>query len=206
MRALRNRLTYANVVATLALLIAVAGGTAYAANTIFSADIVNGEVKGVDIGNNQVRHADVRDEALAGGGLTSDDIYSLTSEDIGNETLTGNDITDQSGVDTCTHETVRFGELCVGVANQHKTWTAASNLCAGLELRLPSRGEAQQLAQNHDLPNVDQNEFFWTDEFSVYPDGDTFALSAYIVSDSGVWVLEETGAPDETVCVTTPTN
>jgi hypothetical protein len=31
MRRIRNRLTYANVVATLALVIAVAGGTAYAA-------------------------------------------------------------------------------------------------------------------------------------------------------------------------------
>ncbi len=32
MRAIRRRLSYANVVATLALVIAVAGGTAYAAN------------------------------------------------------------------------------------------------------------------------------------------------------------------------------
>ena len=45
MRKLRSRLTYANVMATLAFFIAVAGGTAYAANTIFSSDIVNGEVK-----------------------------------------------------------------------------------------------------------------------------------------------------------------
>jgi hypothetical protein len=48
MRALRARLTYANVVATLALVIAMVGGTAYAANTVFSSDIVNGEVKSAD--------------------------------------------------------------------------------------------------------------------------------------------------------------
>ena len=64
MRALRNRLTYANVVATLALVIAVVGGTAYAANTVFSSDIVD----------DQVRSVDVRDDTLTGGGLTAADL------------------------------------------------------------------------------------------------------------------------------------
>ena len=41
----RGRLTYANVVATLALIGVLTGGTAYAANTVFSADIVDGQVK-----------------------------------------------------------------------------------------------------------------------------------------------------------------
>ena len=45
----RNRLTYANVTATLALVIAVAGGTADAADAVFSSDIVNREVKSVDM-------------------------------------------------------------------------------------------------------------------------------------------------------------
>jgi hypothetical protein len=55
----------------LALFLVVAGGTAYAANTVFSSDIVNGEVKAADIatgavhtseiGDNQVRSADVKE-------------------------------------------------------------------------------------------------------------------------------------------------
>ncbi len=40
-----------NVVAFLALFVAVGTGGAYAANTIGSADIIDGEVKSVDIGN-----------------------------------------------------------------------------------------------------------------------------------------------------------
>ena len=39
----------------LALFLVIAGGTAYAANTVFSADIVNGEVKTADIGTDEVR-------------------------------------------------------------------------------------------------------------------------------------------------------
>ena len=71
---MRKHLTYANVMATLAVMLVVAGGTAYAANTVFSTDIVNGEVKSVDIGTNQVRSADVQNEGANGGGLTSADL------------------------------------------------------------------------------------------------------------------------------------
>ena len=42
------------------------GGVAYAANTVFSSDIVNGEVKSVDIGTGQVQTADVKNESLTG--------------------------------------------------------------------------------------------------------------------------------------------
>jgi hypothetical protein len=47
-------------IGVLALLIALGTGTTYAANTVFSTDIVNGEVMSVDIGNNQVRSVDIR--------------------------------------------------------------------------------------------------------------------------------------------------
>jgi hypothetical protein len=52
MRALRERLTYANVVATLALVIAIGGGTAFALKgkgVVTSYNIRNGHVTGVDL-------------------------------------------------------------------------------------------------------------------------------------------------------------
>jgi hypothetical protein len=71
MRRLRPHLTYANVMVTLLAIGALSGGVAYAANTVFSTDIVDGEVKKADIGtgavhtseigNNQVRSADVKE-------------------------------------------------------------------------------------------------------------------------------------------------
>jgi hypothetical protein len=63
-----------------ALFLVLTGGTAYAADTIFSSDIVDGEVKTADIGNNQVRSADVRDDTQTGGGLTAVD---LTPDSVG---------------------------------------------------------------------------------------------------------------------------
>ena len=44
----------------LALVLVLAGGTAYAANTVFSSDIVNGEVKTADLANNAVTAGKIR--------------------------------------------------------------------------------------------------------------------------------------------------
>ena len=86
MRALCRHLTYANVVATLALLIAVGGGAAYAANTVFSSDIVNDEV----------RSADVRDDTLTGGGLAARDLRanSVSTSEVVDDNLRSEDILD----------------------------------------------------------------------------------------------------------------
>ena len=54
---------YANVTATMALVVAL-GGSAYAANTIRSRDIKNGEVKRVDLANDAVTSGKVKNGAL----------------------------------------------------------------------------------------------------------------------------------------------
>jgi hypothetical protein len=122
---MRRHLTYANVMATLAFAIAVAGGTAYAANTVFSSDIVDGEVKSADIGTGQVRtadigndqvySADVRDKTLAGGGLSGADIRSdsLTGLQIINGSISSPDLEDGS---------IGFDQL--GVETQFVDFTA----------------------------------------------------------------------------------
>jgi hypothetical protein len=67
---LRGQLTYANVVATLALFLALTGGVAWA--------LERNSVKSKHIVDDQVQSADVRDDSLAGGGLTGDDIQEGT--------------------------------------------------------------------------------------------------------------------------------
>ena len=177
MRGFRQRLTYANVMSTLALVIALGTGSAYAANTVFSEDIVNGEVKGVDIGTNAV-----------------------TSGKVAKDALTGADIKNQSGVDSCI-ESKRLGQLCYRVENLHRPFSQALAHCANLGLRLPTYGEAMQLVKNRDVPNIDQTEDFWTDEFFQ-------AGAAWAVTDGEATVASSTdpGVTAETVCVTTPTN
>jgi hypothetical protein len=105
---MRRHLTYSNVISTLCLVLILGGGAAYAANTVFSSDIVNGEVKTADIGNNQVRSVDVRNDTAPAGGLTAADLRpesvegseiadnSISSSEVLANSLNGSDIADAS--------------------------------------------------------------------------------------------------------------
>ena len=53
-----------SIVGYLALFLVLTGGTAYAANTVFSADIVDGEVKSVDLADNGVTGTDIAEATL----------------------------------------------------------------------------------------------------------------------------------------------
>ena len=60
---LRRRLSYANVVASLALFIAL-GGTSYAALTLTGKNVKDGSLTGQDVRNGSIASADVRDRSL----------------------------------------------------------------------------------------------------------------------------------------------
>jgi hypothetical protein len=91
----------AMIVAVIALFVSL-GGTAAAlsgSNTVFTDDIVNGEVKSADIENGQVLNADLGANAvnsgkIADGQVTSADIGNgqVTSADIGNGQVTSADL------------------------------------------------------------------------------------------------------------------
>ena len=64
---IRDRLTYANVVSTLALVLVIGGGGAYAAGFIDSGDIVNNSIESRDLENREaVKARDVRKNGLTG--------------------------------------------------------------------------------------------------------------------------------------------
>jgi hypothetical protein len=86
----RPRSVY-DVMAAIACFGVLAGGTAYAANTIGSTDIIDGQVKSVDIGDGEVNSADVKDQSL-----TTFDVSTFLGADIVDGSLTGADIQDGS--------------------------------------------------------------------------------------------------------------
>jgi hypothetical protein len=98
---IRPRLSYANVVSTLCLILVLGGGAAYAANTVGSADIIDGQVKTADIGNKQVRSADLQDASVTNAELAPDAVdgskvldNSLGTNDVATNSLFGSDIFD----------------------------------------------------------------------------------------------------------------
>jgi hypothetical protein len=102
---LKSRLTFANVISVIALVFALGGSSAYAANTVFSADIVDGEVKTADLGPDAVTNAKLADNAVGthkinDGGVRAADIDqgAVTSAHVADDSLTGADI-DESTLD-----------------------------------------------------------------------------------------------------------
>jgi hypothetical protein len=73
---IRARLTFANVVSALALFVALATGGAYAANTITSDDIVDGQVMRQDIAQSAVASGKIQDGTVSAQDLKSNVITS----------------------------------------------------------------------------------------------------------------------------------
>ncbi len=98
MRNIRSRLTYANVASSLALFLAVSGGTAFAAATIGSSQIKSGAVTNSKIASGAVSNSKLASNAVTGskikaGTITGSDIASntITSANIQNGSLQASD-------------------------------------------------------------------------------------------------------------------
>ena len=84
------RLLRTNLLAGVALFVAL-GGSAYAADTIFSTDIVDGEVQSVDVRDDDLTGTDI--SGLTGSDITNGTVASL---DVQNASLTGDDVQNDS--------------------------------------------------------------------------------------------------------------
>ena len=88
LRKLRSRMTYANVVSTIALALAVGGGTAYAATKIGTDNIRYHAVTGSKVATNAVTASKVKNSALSGADLRDN---SIRGADIRTGTLEASD-------------------------------------------------------------------------------------------------------------------
>jgi hypothetical protein len=143
---LGQRLTYANIVSTLALFLVLTGGTAVAlsgSNTVFSDDITDGEVRRSDVAGGAIAGGKVVDDSL-----TSDDVAGLTGGDLNDNSLTGDD------VDENTFGTVPSArELGIRGSDDFPTRVGSGQFGAA-----PLQWEAKFLdtdtAANHNYPSV----------------------------------------------------
>jgi len=93
-RTVRERLTYANVVATMALIVALGTGGAWAVGQITSKDIARNAVRSKHIKNGQVKTADLRTGAVTAPKIAAD---AVTGEAVKNGSLTLTDLGTFSG-------------------------------------------------------------------------------------------------------------
>jgi hypothetical protein len=167
-----------NVIGYVALFLVLTGGTAYAldgSNTVFTDDIVNGEVRNPDIATDSV-----------GSGKVIDD--SLRGVDIANA-ADGADVVNATQVDghsaSCPANTFAESGLCFDDTPQAAhSWSTASDDCAMRGGTLPT---ADQLRPTRRLPGVDLGSdattAHWTS--NIAEDDDGLGLSVVTVEDNG---------------------
>ena len=88
-RGLTRRLTYSNVMSTIAVFLATATGGAYAANTIGSADVIDGSLTSADIADGTLTSSDIGLNKVFGSRVADG---TLTGNDLANNRVTGLDI------------------------------------------------------------------------------------------------------------------
>ena len=97
------QLTFGKVLAGTAVVLVLTTGTAYAANTIASGDIINGEVKTQDLDSDAVTGSKIAPDAVGSSDISSNAVKSgdilnatITTSDVKNDTLTADDLASNS--------------------------------------------------------------------------------------------------------------
>ncbi|KAA1415419.1 hypothetical protein F0U44_20720 [Nocardioides humilatus] len=139
-----RRGNYANITSTAALVIALGAGGAYAANTISSADIIDGEVKTADLGDGSVVTAKLSPSArstvyttshadyLTIGSPPGSSVLSLTVPAAGSYLVTAKAVTASQTLST------NLQAYCTLVAGAHEDVVAATAPASGSAIAIPA--------------------------------------------------------------------
>jgi hypothetical protein len=200
MRSFRRHLTYANVMSSIAVFAVLATGGAYAADTIFSEDIVDGEVTVADIGTAAVGSGEVINNAL-------------TSSDIGAQAVGTSEITNGAV------GALDLGADAVGSVNVPFNALVGGDIDESTLAKVPFAGHADTAANATNASSADDADTvggrtaaslstrgFGNANVDCNPESTTFtncgsavtvdstALSDYVVSVTGGWAGQGTGA------------
>jgi hypothetical protein len=180
--AIRAHLTYANIVATLALVLAM-GGTAAAAVIVKS----NSQVAANTISGHQPPKG--RHSNLIAGSINGTDLSSGVKS---------------SFKVHCPAGLQRGGDLCFDRSPRAATdFPTALAVCANAELRLPDVGELAEVLQNTGAPQPAE----WTSDFDFNGAG---VVDVDLLGNTASRALVFVADPDEISapfrCVSTPTN
>jgi hypothetical protein len=205
LRRLSAHLTYSNVMATIAVMIAL-GGTSYAAttlkkNSVTSRTIKNGQVKTADLANSAVTGAKLANGAVSNGKLTNNAVSggkladgsvstakladnAVTGAKVADGSLTGADIDENSLQFKCEPGDYALAGrgFCAFVidAPGGVNFTQAALACSAngrTPARLPSAGEAIAIAQGGGSPF--RGTLMWTSS-PAENGGGADAANAYV--------------------------
>jgi hypothetical protein len=208
MRSLRRHLTYANVMSTIAVVLALGGATALAAthlkkNSVNSKAIKNGAVKTADLKNAAVTTGKLDNNAVDTGKVAANaittgkiDAKAVTGGKIAADTVTGADIDEGSLHFACNVGTATplLGGPCVArLSSAGASWQAANDACRVIDpgATLPTPAQIAAYAPLGGVPW--KSGIFWTSDFSGNGP-----------SPSGAWAVQTDANGTDTVNIATP--
>ena len=189
---LRDRLTYANVVATLALFLAL-GGVSYGL-TVGSGAIINNSVRTQDLRNNDIRSKDIRNRTIVGRDVLTNTITGLQVREASLGKVADADKLDgQESVtfrDRCPAGTLLHAGACFEtVPRDEAGLRAAARTCGAANRRLPTWVELESLRQEPSVtmadPELTANLSGATSVFTMDPDDPTTADTRGFAVETG---------------------
>lgn len=173
MRPLRAHLTYANVMATVAVFIALGGG-AYAAV----------QISGDQLQDRSVRGRKIKPNALGGQEIAERKLGTVPAATTAQTATTATNATQLDGKPAsdyrlaCPTGLQRAGDVCFGPTRlPPNTWEGALKVCMGRQQRLPNPGE---LALIYDHTGATQNAAWSDDAYANAAGARAFALGQTI--------------------------
>ena len=152
---LRRHLTYANVMGTVAVFVAL-GGTSYAVLHIGSGDVTDNSLRSRDIRNGTLRSRDIRDRAIRardirpeslGSGVIKESALGMVPRAANAERLGGASAQDLRL--RCPSDTVSKAGLCVEIAARAPDgFLGAINRCDQVGRSLPTMPELDRFARS----------------------------------------------------------
>jgi hypothetical protein len=160
---LRAHLTYANVVATLALFLAL-GGASYAAIRVGSGSIINNSVRTQDLRNNDIRGKDIRNRTIQHADILTN---TILGQQIRESTLSKVPDADKlDGADStsfrvgCPAGTLRHAGGCIETtARGAEDFDTAARTCGLLGRRLPGPDELGSFSEQEGVDLDGSGEF-----------------------------------------------
>jgi len=194
------KLTYANVMATLALFVAL-GGTSYAASKIGTRQIANNSIRTQDIRNGTIRGRDVGRAQLSGRQINEDRLTTVPRSRFA-ETLAGQK--PEAFKQRCPGGTVGLRGVCFETTlRSPESALVATGVCSNSSRRLATLGEldAYRLAGRSLAGGTGE----WTSELAGSAGAPTVTSAlAYRSDGSPTWASAAAGTSRPFRCVTDP--
>ena len=172
MKQIRKRITYANVMSSIAVFLVLGGGAAYAAKKIGSNEIKGNSITTGKLKKEAVTAGKIKKEAVTTGKIKKD---AVTGEKVKDGSLTSADLAAGTLAPACPAGTVPSQGVCFETAARAATtYEGANDTCVSAGRRLPSAAELSGFTrkiQTIPAPERSGDLFSTTVSFNVKPDG-----------------------------------